>query len=95
MPMAIPKRRKNFNAHPTRTARSLSFRWPSTNAFDELWRHAFRIQQHGLPPRSAQCSRGGHCVDAMHVDTASDIDDDDSAATATTQLSTGRRSLPC
>eukprot|EP00965_Chrysotila_dentata_P088411 2919800-Pleurochrysis_carterae.AAC.1 len=48
-------------------------------AFDELWRHAFRnnmIRRHDPPQRS----RGSHRVDAMHDDTASDIDGDESPA---------------
>eukprot|EP00965_Chrysotila_dentata_P111188 3674943-Pleurochrysis_carterae.AAC.1 len=47
----------------------------TVKAFNELWRHAFRndmIRRQDLPQRS----RGGHRVDAMHVDMASDIDDD-------------------
>eukprot|EP00965_Chrysotila_dentata_P150421 4968730-Pleurochrysis_carterae.AAC.1 len=47
----------------------------TVKAVDELWRHAFRNNMISCqdPP---QRSRGGHRVDAMHVDTASDIDDD-------------------
>eukprot|EP00965_Chrysotila_dentata_P047432 1573414-Pleurochrysis_carterae.AAC.1 len=51
----------------------------ASKAFDELWRHAFRnsmIRRQDPPQRS----RGGYRVDGMHVDTASDIDDDESAA---------------
>eukprot|EP00965_Chrysotila_dentata_P021121 699532-Pleurochrysis_carterae.AAC.1 len=47
----------------------------TVKAFDELWRQAFRnnmIRRQDPPQRS----RGRHRVDAMHVDTASDIDDD-------------------
>eukprot|EP00965_Chrysotila_dentata_P147237 4861330-Pleurochrysis_carterae.AAC.1 len=47
----------------------------TVKAFDELLRHAFRnntIRRQDPPQRS----RGCHRVDAMHVDTASDIDDD-------------------
>eukprot|EP00965_Chrysotila_dentata_P156067 5156292-Pleurochrysis_carterae.AAC.2 len=52
----------------------------TVKAFDELWRHACRnsiIRRQDPPLRR---SRGGHRVDAMLVDTASDIDDDESAA---------------
>eukprot|EP00965_Chrysotila_dentata_P246227 6207034-Pleurochrysis_carterae.AAC.1 len=51
----------------------------TVKAFDELCRHAFRndmIRRQDPPQRS----RGGHRVEAMHVDTASDIDDDETAA---------------
>eukprot|EP00965_Chrysotila_dentata_P074160 2449254-Pleurochrysis_carterae.AAC.2 len=51
----------------------------TVKAVDELWRHAFHnnmVRRQDLPQRS----RGDNCVDAMHVNTASDIDDDESAA---------------
>eukprot|EP00965_Chrysotila_dentata_P007748 252807-Pleurochrysis_carterae.AAC.1 len=47
----------------------------TVTAFDELWRHAFSnnmIRRQDPPQRS----RGGHRIDTMHVESASDIDDD-------------------
>eukprot|EP00965_Chrysotila_dentata_P055670 1846667-Pleurochrysis_carterae.AAC.1 len=51
----------------------------TAKAFDKLFRHAFRNNMI-CGQDSPQRSRGCHLVDATHVDTASDIDDDESGA---------------
>eukprot|EP00965_Chrysotila_dentata_P208655 6184819-Pleurochrysis_carterae.AAC.1 len=51
----------------------------TVKAFNELWCHASGSNMI-LPQDPTQCSHGNHCVDAMHADTASDIDDIKSAA---------------